>query len=209
MPMLLVVRRYAPFKEFGGGFEGDNRAVSSTSLMASSRTSGQVYFSRTGTGASSGTSSGTAYVGAGETAGSMMGRHYAKVSCTVSKVRCLGDTLSFTLATAGSNPMVPLAPDIDTFVDLTVRWQAGRVIFEGGMRGDNFPNAEVFVHDGFGKAVTLFDGGTSGGQTSGPMTRLMGTGENNRLGSFNVAVALDASDGFVPPIPPCGRTIMP
>lgn len=207
--MQLYVRRYAPFSQFGGGFEGDNRTVSSTSLTATSRTSGSVFFDRRSIGRATGGSSGTAFVGAGETAAAVMGRHVSAVKISCERQRVAPDLISFTLITAGSNPMVPLAPDIDTFVDFTARFLPGRVVFEGGVRGDNFPNAEVFVHDGFGTAVTVFDGGTSGGQTSGPMTRLMGTGDGNRLGSFSVSVALNATDGFLPPIPACGRTIMP
>ena len=66
--MQLYVRRYAPFSQFGGGFEGDNRSVSSTSLTATSRTSGSVFFDRRSIGRATGGSSGTAFVGAGETA---------------------------------------------------------------------------------------------------------------------------------------------
>lgn len=52
--MQLYVRRYAPFSQFGGGFEGDNRSVSSTSLTATSRTSGSVFFDRRSIGRATG-----------------------------------------------------------------------------------------------------------------------------------------------------------
>lgn len=43
----LVVRRYAPFESFGGGFEGDNRQFS-VSMAATARTVGVVLFSQSG-----------------------------------------------------------------------------------------------------------------------------------------------------------------
>ncbi len=42
--MYLVVRRYAPFAEFGGGFEGDTRTEATTSPTATARTVGVVEF---------------------------------------------------------------------------------------------------------------------------------------------------------------------
>ncbi len=61
----LVFRRYAPFATFGGGFEGDNRTVASTSLAATARTIGVIGFSPGSVGPLNTSSSGTAFSGAG------------------------------------------------------------------------------------------------------------------------------------------------
>jgi hypothetical protein len=42
----LVVRRYAPFSSFDGGFEGDSRTEATVNPMATARTIGVVAFAR-------------------------------------------------------------------------------------------------------------------------------------------------------------------
>src|SRR4051794_10006491 len=119
MPYMLVFRRYAPFKEFGGGFEGDDRSGPSTSLMASARTVGVVTFDGSSISIN-GSSSGTAFTGFGADVNQVLGKHTSKVVATVDVKTRNTMLLSFTAYTAGANPMVPLAPDIDTFVDLDI-----------------------------------------------------------------------------------------
>src|SRR5437016_1158026 len=79
MTYALVFRRYAPFKSFGGGFEGDTRTAPSTSPLASARTIDITYFDRTGAGRSIGLSSGTTHTIFG-------GHGMSKVSTRVSGV---------------------------------------------------------------------------------------------------------------------------
>ncbi len=92
--------------------------------------------------------------------------------------------------------MVPGAPDIDTFVDMSARFSSRLLILEGGVRGDAFPNAEVFVYDGVGKSVMVWDFTTTGGADTGPFTMLAGSGASNHLGRFYMAIALQPSGGF-------------
>jgi hypothetical protein len=197
MPYFLVFRRYAPFTTFGFGFEGDRRTNASTSMSDTSRTSGTVMFDRTSIGKITAISSGTTFQGFGTHVAGFMGKHYSNVKTSISNQRTLGNLVSFSAATEGANPMVPGAPDIDTYVDFSARWFGSAVIFEGKVRGDSFPNAEVFVIDGFGKAALLFNGQTSGGRQTGPLTGLAGSGVNNRIGSFSKSVPIGPSDGFV------------
>ena len=92
--------------------------------------------------------------------------------------------------------MVPMAPTIDTFVDAYVIFRERTLQIEGTVRGDDFPNAEVFVVDRMGGSVLLFDFKTSGGQQTGPMTRLWGAHEKQLLGQFFEKLMLDAQDCF-------------
>ncbi|PWR18812.1 hypothetical protein DKG75_17685 [Zavarzinia compransoris] len=186
----MVFRRYAPFATFGLGFEGDSRTGPDMNASASSRTAAKVEFGPGYVGSVIGSSSGTSY-GTGP-------KKYAKVATDL-KIRTKTDTaLDFTASSAGANPMVPGAPDIDTFVDLKVQFLAKAIVLTGKVRGDAFPNGEVLVFDGSGAAVLLFDFRTKGGKDSGPFTMLMGSGSGNTLGSFGpFSVPLDGSGNFL------------
>jgi hypothetical protein len=197
MPYFLVFRRYAPFTTFGFGFEGDRRTNASTSLSDTARTTGTVMFDRTHIGTLTGISSGTTYQGFGERVAAFMGKHYSNVKTSLSKQHTFANQVSFTAGTEGANPMTPGAPDIDTYLDFSARWLGAAVIFEGTVRGDSFPNAEVFVLDGFGKAALLFNGQTTGSRQTGPLTGLPGSGVNKRVGSFSKSVPIGQSDGFL------------
>jgi len=200
MPVFLMIfRRFAPFASFGGGFEGDNR-IASADPNATSRTSGSVIFNETTAIALGGASSGTAYVGPFEIMKDIgprfLGRHVAKVKLKLSNFRSAGNGIAFTAYTEGGNPMVPGAPDIDTFVDLVAQFGPDRVNFSGDLRGDGFPNAEVIFVDPAGKSHLVLDYRTSSGIT-GPMTRLMGTGDTNKFARFAVTF-LQSGSGWTP-----------
>ncbi len=187
MPHFLIVRRYAPFATFGGGFEGDIRTVATTSPTATARTVGIVSFDPTGVTGYKGLSSGSEFFGAGKWLAAKIGKRYSTVKAEVSNLALdpLGQRIGFTVHTAGSNPLVPIvAPDIDTFVDLQVTFGIDTQ-YNGTVRGDGFPNAEVFVVDPEGKEVLLFDFRTGGGRQTGPAA-LFGDHSRNILGTFAV-----------------------
>lgn len=92
--------------------------------------------------------------------------------------------------------MAPGAPDIDTFVDMKAMFLPGAMTLEARVRGDGFPNAEVFVYDGVGKSVLLWDFTTSGDRNIGPLTMLSGSHSSLRLGSFFKVISLRPGGGF-------------
>ncbi len=53
---------------------------------------------------------------------------------------------------AGANPLVPGAPDIDLHAMLKFTHGQGGLHVEGSLRGDAFPNAEIFLSDDVGTA---------------------------------------------------------
>jgi hypothetical protein len=193
----LAFRRYAPFDTFGGGFEGDSRSSGSTSLLATARTTGLVSFAPGNVGAPSASSSGTSFKGAGARVERLLGKHQSKVTSSVTVTTRSAGCVRFTAQTSGSNPMVPLAPDIDTYIDLSVSFGKASLDVVGKVRGDDFPNAEVFLLDAKGGAVMLFEYATTGGQTTGPMTRLAGSHRQQSLGDFAVRLPIRASGAFV------------
>jgi hypothetical protein len=198
MAFAMVFRRYAPFAQFGMGFEGDHRAGPSVSMSATARTIGIVEFDRSGIYKIDAYSSGTRFTGGGAFVRDRMfgGVHFSHVTKTLTNQAVNPNSISFTASTAGANPMVPGAPEIDTFVDFSAEWIASSIRMQGRVRGDNFPNAEVFVLDSTLVGCLLFDGRTTGGADTGPMTRLEGAHESQVLGSFFCTVGLSGSGDF-------------
>ncbi len=97
------------------------------------------------------------------------------------------DGISFTVFTAGANPLVPGAPDIDTYVDFKFTTMSENARYRGKVRGDTFPNAEVFIVDNNKREVLLFDFRTKGDSSTGPL-RLIGEHADVLLGTFSVNV---------------------
>src|SRR5262249_403323 len=97
---------------------------------------------------------------------------------------------------------------IDTFVDVTAEWIANSLRIQGAVRGDDFPNAEVFVLDANGVGCMLFDGRTTGGRDSGPFTRLAGEHAEQRLGSFYWTMGLLRDGIFRGPRVTCATTVL-
>jgi hypothetical protein len=193
----LYFRRYAPFDTFGANiialgqrFEGDKRRAASTSLKATSRTYGCVMFNMYGIVYRMAGSSGTRFH-------PLLFREIvgmAKVSMTVVRSNLAGPGLfEFTASTAGSNPLVPKSPDIDTIIKARVDFGKPRVLrLDGEVFGDNFPNLEVFlVCYRSAHTALLIDGRTTGGRDTGPYTRLLGSHSGHSLGRFSVALALN------------------
>jgi hypothetical protein len=209
MAFLVVFRRYAPFNQFGFGFEGDHRSGPSTSLSDTARTIGWVAFDHGTVGSPVSKSSGTEFTGGGDWLRKLLGRHYSTVKCRISNQVTGKSSVAFTAATAGANPMVPvIAPDIDTYLDFRADWVGTNLRFQGTVRGDSFPNAEVFVLDARSTGCLLFDGRTSGGRNSGPVTRLSGSHENHRLGTFNCTVGTTPEGYLSAPKSCCSVTTM-
>jgi hypothetical protein len=191
MQYVLWVRRYAPFYTFGGGFEGDGERGPSASEYVTARTIGCVIFGRRGIGKPVGSSSGTDHwLWPGD-------RVFADVRAKVTVQTRAHSTLRFILHTEGSNPLVPgISPDIDTDVHITVNMSDAGLALEGQVKGDDFPNAEVFITDEKRGAVLLFHYETTGGAISGPATHLMGSHSGQSLGGFVKRISLNG-DGSI------------
>jgi len=217
----LYARRYAPFKSFGGGFEGDDRLYS-TDLSKSSRTVGMVTLGPKPSTAISGKgySDGSAWVGPWEVRKKIplgkIGTATGTVKMTISDARLGKGWVSFTMYTEGNLPLKDLVfhkkiatvidkanqkirsgsrdpqgtPDIDTFVDIKVTYATRRITFEGVVRGDAFPNAELFVMDCRANVFGLLDFRTWSSEM-GPLYRLMGSGRKNVFAKFSRIVEID------------------
>lgn len=192
----LFFRRYAPFATFGGGFEGDNRSEATTSLTATARTIGSLNIAPGNVSDISAATSGTTFAGLGAQIQQLLGKHSSKVTSSVSVSTRTVDCLRFTAQTSGANPMVPKAPTIDTYLDMQIVFRDQALELSGTVRGDNFPNAEVFVTDATGHAILIFEFASDGGQITGPMTRLAGDHSGQTLGSFSKRLVLVEGGAF-------------
>lgn len=220
----LYVRRYAPFASFGGGFEGDDR-VYSTNPSATARTAAVVAFGPSGPGKVDGFSDGSAYVGPWAVRRSVrlgaIGKHIGQVRVRLSGASAGDGKVKFTVYSEGNLPLKDVmfhktpagwidkanaalrpkspnpqfSPDIDTFIDFSATFTPGSVLFEGTMRGDGFPHAEVFVRDHATGVAGLLDYRTKSG-AMGPLYRLYFSGVNNRLASFSRRVSLKPDGSF-------------
>lgn len=184
MTYTLCFRRYAPFDSFGFGFHGDGRTE--PDITASARTTAIIEFDVSGGVANIAGESGASY--------HTLFPDYQKTgltSVTLSHLRSDAGTLTFTAHSAGALPLIPGAPDIDTFVDLTATTTAAGLRVFGRVRGDTFPNASVFVFktaDAAGPPNAIWHYETTGGRNTGPMTRLPGAHAGTSLGGFNVVL---------------------
>lgn len=196
-------RRYAPFDTFGFGYEGDGRDAASTSLTATARTIGAINFAPGNVGELSGTSSGTGFAGFGKAIQQRLGTRHSKVTSSVHVTTRSVDCLRFTAQTSGANPMVPapskLVPAIDTFVDVHIVFRSNTIEISGTVRGDSFPNAEIFATDAKGQSIMLFEYATTGGQNTGPFTRLVGSHSDQILGEFSKRIATSGDGAFIWP----------
>ena len=187
-------RRYAPFTRFGdigiGEFEGDTRTQASGAIGDPSRTYGCVLFNQSEAVRANAGSSGTTLFGV--LGGSVHGT--AKVKMTFTKKASTG-AVEFSAYTEGGNPLVPGAPDIDTYVNVKANFSTpGQLKISGDVLGDNFPNLEVFVYCYRSKlSAILIDGRTTGGRDSGPAARLFGTHATHRIAKFDVSLPIDGT----------------
>jgi hypothetical protein len=204
---LFHFRRYAPFKKVGGAtgfaFEGDDRGPS-TSSTATSRTYGCLFVNRSEVLYGFSGTSGTRFLGYSDWTGGLLGIRilmdvvnadtkgvigFADVPLRV-KEQNAANLVAFEASTAGANPLVPGSPDIDTIVKAKFFFHPKTVIVEGEVFGDDFPNLEVFVTSR-SKSAMLLDFRTTGGQETGPVTRLNGSHSDQSLGKFSVALPLN------------------
>jgi hypothetical protein len=155
-----------------------------------------------------GYSSGSTFEGAGQWISKIIGRHYSQVKAEISQESIQTGRVSFTVHTAGANPLVPIvAPDIDTFLDFTAAFTEAAISVSGKVRGDTFPNAEIVLLDESLQGTLLFDYRTSGGRETGPLS-LFGDHAGEILGGFATSVALSGGV-FAAPNSSCSITRQP
>ena len=182
-PFPIHIRSFAPFKQFGGWFSGDNRGYSTsltvTSRLAQSFTVDPAKGSWTGLRTYSSPSHqpllGTAT--AKDDRGSI-------TNFTTTENKDGSTTVSFTATMAGHNPLIKHSPDIDVHTNftLTENDKNGTLKVNAVQNGDAFPAAETFIGDTKGNQLFIGISPADAG-TLGPYTQLPGNNHRAMMSS--------------------------
>lgn len=190
----LCVRTFAPWKTFSG-FEGDNRSFS-TSPDATFRTGGFIVFDIEAGSIVEGPEG----LSSGTRVDEDDAKVFAEVKADVDDLNSHLGVLRFSLSTAGSNPIIPLSPNIDIELGFMAFINEGNLFVEGVLRGDEFPNAEVFIRDSKGNPFILTTFQTPFKSTTGPLFALPGNGDDV-MSVFKHGIMLDENKCFVGSVP--------
>jgi hypothetical protein len=200
-------RRYAPFAEFGGGFQGDSRTAADPSgtyrigatltVNFATQTAGQVDVTGSNTVGMSGIAELTQLLRGGRGMGGIKANAPASVSWrSAGKVTVdlyyWGNNGLFHGALGGLLP----SPLIDTRTEVTFERSEGLLEVFGIAYGDSFPNAEFYVTDPAGNAAIVGNFATSGGQMLGVLG-LFGSGVEQPFTRFYASIGLDSAGNFI------------
>jgi RHS repeat-associated protein len=195
-PWSFNVRSFAPFREFGGWFKGDNRGYSNasnaTARLSHSFTVDPSKPSYSNQGASSSPSSHPMLGTATATDDS------GKISnFTATSNKDGSNTASFTSLMAGHNPLVAGSPDINVKTDFTVteNVKEGVLDISAVQTGDAFPAAETLIGDTKGNQLFIGVSPANAG-TTGPLTHLPGDNNGRAMMSANFSVTIDSKGRF-------------
>jgi len=191
-PFPINIRSFAPFKEFGGWFAGDNRGYSTSSTATSRVAQSFTVDPANGTHTSPITSSSPSYHPWLGTATAKDDR--GNITNFTSKANKDGsNTVSFTSNLAGHNPLVKGSPDIDVHTNftLTENDKAGTLKVNAVQTGDAFPSAETLISDTKGNQLFI---GVSPADGS-PYTSL--PGDNDRpMMEADFTIKMDSNGVF-------------
>jgi hypothetical protein len=169
--LALTVRRFAPFQTFGGKFEGD---ADSRHIPVSRDGSGGFTSEPTATARTTMTIGVEGSTPTEPSGHADLSRHplFGTGRATVYVTSGSHSTSSvdgmIEAKSAGSNPLLLRAPDIDTDMQIAYQLSPGKLALDGSVWGDTFPNAELFASDASGQAVMLGEFQTTYGAELGP-----------------------------------------
>ena len=198
-PYPIHIRFFAPFKSFGGGFDGDgvNRGFSTAPGKAEGGTvTSRMQHKFTVDPTAAKINVGNAW--SDESSHPLLGKATAKTEANISAFKSTTDkngnsTASFTANMAAANPLVPGSPDIDvkTQFTLTENQKAGTLNVNVTQKGDAFPAAETFIGDTKGNQIFIGVSPAIGN----PYTSLPGDGVKKMM-SANFTITMDAEGVF-------------
>jgi hypothetical protein len=177
-PFPVNIRAFAPFKQFGGYFDGDNRGYS-TSMTATSRVAQNFTVDPAkGTHTAPNTFSSPSHHPWFGTATAKDDRGSITNFKSVEN-KDGSNTVSFTASMAGHLPLIPSADiDVHTNFTLTENDKAGTLQVKAVQTGDAFPTAETMIGDTKGNQLFIGVSPATAGGTLGPYEKL--AGDNDR-----------------------------
>lgn len=194
-PYPVHIRSFAPMKQFGGYFDGDNRGYSTAAgkgeggsvtsrvqqIFTVDPTKGELTGQRTWSD---------------ESVHPILGRKTETPTGNVDVTYgCRPDKNSATINSfmAGANPLVPGSPDIDvkSSISIVEDSKAGTLTVNATMKGDGFPAGEMFIGDTKGQQLMIIASPYEGN----PYISLPGDG-NKPMGSANFTVTINDRGEF-------------
>jgi RHS repeat-associated protein len=194
-PYPVHIRSFAPMKEFGGYFSGDNRGYST----AAGKGEGGSVTSRVQQTFTVDPSKGEL---TGQRTWSDASHHPWRESQTATPTGSVDVTYGCSptknsatvdAKMAGANPLVPGSPDIDvkSSISIVEDLKAGTLTVNATMKGDGFPAAEMFIGDTKGQQLMVIASPFEGN----PYFSLPGDG-NKAMGSANFTVTINSKGEF-------------
>ncbi|QOR76225.1 MAG: hypothetical protein IMW88_01220 [Thermoflavifilum sp.] len=193
-PHPIYIRSFAPFEYFGGGFHGDDRTYStSTAQYVTSRLAHRFTVDPSARTYNAGNvwSDDSYHPDLGRANATKNDKAYIK--CFTHAADKNGNSIvTFTTVMAGSNPLVPMAPDIDvhTRFALIENEKAGTFRVIVNQTGDAFPAAETLIGDTKGNRLFI---GVS--PAIGTVLSLIGDTDRKMM-SADFTITMDSEGGF-------------
>ena len=199
IPYPISVRSFAPFKDFGFGYHGDNRGYS-TSSDVSARVHQRINFDTDRNFVTANAWSSPTYkVNNPSDSRTASPTVEFTSDLAISKIRN-AKTYSFGTHSAGANPDIKGSPDIDVFsiFSITANSKTGNLSISGKLTGDSFPSKEAFISDPSGQSVFLGIGQIASrvSENWGPLTELPGNNSQNPITNFNISITTDKKGNF-------------
>uniref|UniRef100_A0A6C0IVH6 Uncharacterized protein n=1 Tax=viral metagenome TaxID=1070528 RepID=A0A6C0IVH6_9ZZZZ len=191
---VIVVRRYVPFKEFGHPFifKGDNRVKASTSENVTYKTGMYIFLEKnlngfkinevislsTGTEPARYITKKIAHISCGKDTIS-----FSKVENAYKIIENTEKSITMELQFWGSNPCMPLSPNINTNVYLKISKNPSNINIDCKIGGTIFPSIELYVKNKK-KNILLGSYETDKGKSTGPFLHLW---LNNYIDLINIS----------------------
>lgn len=198
----VTARRFAPFETFGGKFEGDAKSRGipaakegtggfTTDPNATARTMMRVEVNQSEIARPFGH--------ADMTRNPILGEARARIGTYDKSVATSSSDGVINSKFSGANPLVGVAPDIDSDAQVAYRMSPGKLHLEGSMWGDVFPNGELTISDSKGARLMLGQFQTKYEELQGPFLHLFGGSARTpdlQLLEFEADIPLDPDGNF-------------
>jgi hypothetical protein len=187
IPYPITIRAFAPFKEFGFGYHGDNSGYT-TSSTATARSHQIINFDTDKRSITTNMWSSPTFK-ANDPKGAKTATPSVEFDKNLSVSQKDGaKTFTFGTHSMAANPKTPPGtPNIDVFSDFSITSKSSSLSISGKLTGDNFPSTEAFISDKSGANVFLGVGQIGKGvdKDFGPFMELPGKGKDKPITSFN------------------------
>ena len=199
IPYPITVRSFAPFKDFGFGYHGDNRGYS-TSSNASARVHQRINFDTDRNFVIANAWSSPTYK-VNNPSGAKTAFPTVEFTSDLSISKSgNAKTYAFGTHSAGANPDIKGSPDIDVFSNFSIaeNRKTGTLSISGSLKGDNFPSTEAFISDPSGQKIFLGVGQITKGvdKNWGPITELPGSNSSNSIANINLTIQTNRTGNF-------------